>query len=414
MTQSPFKRTLDTPATFPGDLHGCMQQLRGALTELLASVGDDPRKPQELSRRLGLNKNLAWKACKIINSEDVLSSVQHVPGAGGIKILLKAFQDSDAPAASIDAVRAAMEEFADMVRVHVGDRANLQLYVTSWQPEGVHADELGDKRRLAYQGNSAIWGVQARLGFALRLLAPNVEDPQRADMAMIGGLSGFSRLRPTASWPVLQVQVIGADVSSGGQPGVPIDPDYTGEGPPLIRSHCSDPIPSTRTIVEAESTTYEICEGPVGNTAALDLTFGHVLRGNVPIHDEAPGAVGEHYCRVDTPLEAVQFDLLVHRDLPFELPPKLVTYSRLHDKVSFPLSEASRFHLPGITRVQELGSHPPVVASPLLPDYATLVAAGCRAIGHELDAFRGYRVTLSYPPMPVTLVMYHPLGSSKA
>ncbi|MCB9913990.1 MAG: hypothetical protein H6828_02435 [Planctomycetes bacterium] len=400
-------------SSFPVDFERAMQGLRGALTELLAALGEDPRLPQEISRRYGINKNLAWKVCKIINSTDAYSSAQHVPGLGGVKILLRALEKGGAPAEELEAVEAAMSRFERMVQVHVGDRANLDLYVASVQPGGVHSPQLEANRRMAYLGNSATWGVQARLGFTLRLVAPNAQEPERADLASVGGLLGFRRLRPTASWAVLRMQTLSENLEIRNTRHLPIDPGVAEDEPPLVREFCSDPLPSTRSLQEADTTTLELCEGPVGNTAALDVVFGTIDRALVPVSGDGDLSVGEHYCRLETPAETVQFDLLVHRDLPFPLPPKLCTYSLLQGKTLFPLSENRRFHLPGTSDVQELGGSPPVVASPLVPRYGRLVDLACERLGHRLADFRGFRMTLTYPPIPAVFVMHHELGAPR-
>ncbi len=397
-------------ASFPVDYEQAMQGLRGALTELLASLGEDPRLPQEISRRHGINKNLAWKVCKIVNSTDVYACAQHVPGVGGVRILLKAFGKAGAPATALGGVDEAMQGFEGMVRKHVGDRANLDLYLGAIQPDGIHSSQLEVSRRMAFQGASAVWGVQARLHLHLRLVAPNEEDPLRADLGTVGGLLGFRRLRPTASWPVLQDQVLSEDLEVGGSAPIPIDPGGSADGPALVREFCTSPLPETRSVVEGEVTTHELCEGPVGNTASVDCVFGSIERALVPVGSADEVSVGEHYCRVETPVEMVQFDVLIHRDLPFEMPPKLVTYSLLHGELHFPLSGAVRCHLPGTTAVQELGSTPPIIASPHVPRYGRLVELACDRLGRGLEEFRGYRMTLSYPPIPSIFVMYHPLG----
>jgi hypothetical protein len=397
-------------SSFPVDFERAMQGLRGALTELLASLHEDPRAPQELSRRYGINKNLAWKVCKIINSTDAYSSAQHVPGLGGIKILLRSLEKGGAPAEELKAVEAAMSRFDRMIQVHVGDRANLELYVASVQPDGVHSSQLEANRRMAYLGNSAIWGVQARLGFTLRLVAPNEEDHERADLCSIGGLVGFRRLRPTASWPVLQMRTLSENLEIRSDRQVPVDESIQPGEAPLVREFCSTPLPATRSLVEGDLTIHELCEGPVGNTAATDVVFGSIDRALVPVRGDEEESVGEHYCRIDTPIEMVQFDLLVHKDLPFSLPPELCTYSLLQGKLVFPLSRNTRFHLPGTESVQELGGAPPVMASPHIPRYGRLVELACERLGHRLGDFRGFRMTLAYPPVPTVFVMHHQLG----
>jgi hypothetical protein len=397
-------------ASFPSDFEQAMQGLRGALTELLASLGDDPRLPQVLSRRYEINKNLAWKVCKIVNSTDAYATAQHVPGFGGVRILLAAFEKAGAPEGVLEGVEEAMRRFEHMVRVHVGDRANLDLYLGAIQPEGIHSPQLEVSRRMAFQGNSAVWGVQARVDLTLRLIAPHREDPGRADVCSIGGLLGLRRLRPTASWPVMQQQFFTDRVEAGGEAPIPLDPESPPDGPPLVREFCSVPLPETRSFAEGHVTTHEVSEGSVGNTAAVDCIFGTIERALVPVHAAEEDSVGEHYCRVTTPVEIAQFDLLVHRDLPFEMPPKLITYSMLHGELHFPLSRATRSHLPSAGTVQELGHEPPVLASPHIPRYTRLAELACERMGRSLDEFLGYRMTLSSPPIPVVFVMHHPLA----
>ena len=56
--------------SFPKHARAVVRTVRGAFTELLISVGADPSDPQAMSRKFGLNKNLAWKISKIIQADD--------------------------------------------------------------------------------------------------------------------------------------------------------------------------------------------------------------------------------------------------------------------------------------------------------------------------------------------------------
>lgn len=400
-------------STFAVDFERCMQRLRGALTDLLAVGGEDARLPQELSRNCKINKNLAWKVCKIINSTDPYTAAQHVPGSAGIRILLAAFENRGTPAAPLEQVNLAVQAFDQMIRVHVGDRGNLELYIGSIQEGGVYADELEPMRKMAFQGNSVMWGVQARAAFTLKAVSPTAGKPERADLTTVGGLVDFRRLRETASWPLLRQLTLSENVEIGQSKTIALDPDYAGKGAPLVPEFCSKPLPPTRTVIEGDSTIFELCEGPVGNTAALDVTYGSLDRDHVPVRSDTDESVGEHYCRVDTPVELLQFDLLVHRSLPFEMPPKLVTCSTLQGELPFPLSDATRQHLPGISNVQSLGNTLHGFATPHIQGYGQLVTKTCERIGLPLEEFDGYRVTLTYPPLPSILVMYHLLGKAR-
>ncbi len=400
------ERTSPGPG-FAADLQRSMEGLRSAFAGLLESLGDDPRTPQEMSRRHELNKNLTWKVCKIINATDLWPMVQNVPGAAAIRILLEAYQRDGAPAGRLEAVQAAFDAFEEMTRTHAGDRASLQLYVDATRLEGVHSDELEDKRRLAFQGNSAIWGVQARLGMALRVMAANPEQPDALDLVGAAGLLDLRRLRPTASWQVHQRRTLGDDLDPARSRRLPLEPGGSLD-PPLLRSFSTSPAPELRCIEEPDRLTYELPEGPVGNTAAIDLLFGSVSRASVPLHASDGDGVGEHYCQVDTPLEHVQFDLLVHEDLPLGAP-EFVIYSRLHDEFAFPLSRQTRHHLPGVTRVEDLGRAAQALATPHMPRYLELVELACGALELPVESFRKYRVSFTYPPMPTVLCLHHPL-----
>jgi hypothetical protein len=402
---------LESECSFAGHLQAAMHGLRRALSDLLTSMGDDPHLPQEVSRRYNINKNLSWKISRIINSTDSYDLVPHVPGRGGMKILCQAFDAAGVDSARTEAVQRAFEAYNEMIRLHVGDRATLELYVGSRRPGGIHSEQLEDKRRLAYQGNSAIWGVQVRLGVTLRAIVANDDDPEFVDIADVGGFFGFRRLRPTVSWPVLQQRVLADDFQVEREVRVPIDPAHSGDGPPLMPEFCSQPLPETRTILDHGAAIHELCEGPVGMTAAIDVAFGTVSKHVVPVHGDSSDSVGEHYCRIDTPVETVQFDLLVHRDLPFELPPRSLTCSRLHGQPTFPLSRSTRFHLPGTSTVQDLGSTREGISTPLLRDYPRLAESTCEALGQDIEAFHAYRIIVKYPPMPTVMVLVHPLAA---
>src|SRR5215471_18956128 len=130
MSYVPIKARSDAVA-LEEDCREVLQALRGQLIELYSAAGLDPGQPQEVARRLGLNKNLTWKVSKIINAADGLSAIQHVPGAAGMEILLTGLESAGASRRNIDAVHEALERFDQVVERHAGDRAHLDLILDS-------------------------------------------------------------------------------------------------------------------------------------------------------------------------------------------------------------------------------------------------------------------------------------------
>ena len=72
-----------------------------------------------------------------------------------------------------------------MVSRHVGDRPTLEL-VRDSLPDRSH-DRLIVSRKLAFRGNSGIWGVQARTRLNAAFVAPSHDDPEMLDAANVGG-----------------------------------------------------------------------------------------------------------------------------------------------------------------------------------------------------------------------------------
>ena len=151
-----------TPTSQDFDLQcrTCALDLQNALRALYAAVGADPARPQEVSRQFKLNKNLTWKVAKVIQSVDPIEAVPLIPGSEGMEILLCAMEASGPYASPVSAVRSTLAAFEDMVRTHVGDRPTLELLMDGMSRGG---RTLEVSRKLAFRGNSGIWGVQARV-----------------------------------------------------------------------------------------------------------------------------------------------------------------------------------------------------------------------------------------------------------
>jgi hypothetical protein len=56
------------------------------LTQVLAEINIDPARPQTLSRRLKIDKSLAWKISRLITSAEPGIAVDHWPGAAAVEI----------------------------------------------------------------------------------------------------------------------------------------------------------------------------------------------------------------------------------------------------------------------------------------------------------------------------------------
>ncbi len=395
------------PPSFTAEFERTLHGLRASLTEVLAAIGADPGRPFRMAGALGLNKNLAWKVARIVNAPSGYEAVQHVPGPGGIKILLAALAKHGAGERELDELRGALDAFDRMVRVHSGDRATLELMLGSIAPDRVDPQRLESNRKLSFQGNSATWGVQARVRVGVQLIAPSADNPEEVDVGTVAGFLDFRRLRPTA-WPLLMN--IGYSEDDRGEPAHrPLAGDPN--DPPLLRDFCTSPLPEIRTVPRPDGKTYELCEGPVGHTAASNCIFGWLARNVGSAYREGDEyEVAELMVQLNTPVEILVHDFLVHRELPFRGAPELHLYSLMHGPVPFPLWKQEHHRIPCAETLEELGEGPPLMPTPHVPRHRELVQTACAGAGWDLADFRGYRLVMRYPPIPTMPVLSYPLA----
>ncbi len=398
--------SISAPPRFEDHLKQVLQGIRGALTELVASVGADPQSPQDLARRFGLNKNLTWKLTKIINSTGLVSIIQHLPGRPGLSILLRTMAEQGAPKAALQQVSTAMQEFEDMVVMHCGDRATLDLMISSRVRDNVELRETS--RKLAFQGNSAIWGVQSRVRLATHVVGPSGVDRERLDVASIGGVIDHRRLRPAATCPFYRSHIRNDDGSEVRVKPEPLDPTIAGDEVPFLADFCSSPLPKIQAISESDGLLYELCEGPVGNTAAITCILGFVTRAAFSRYRDETNVVGAHLAPITAPSEALVFDLFLHEDLSFEMP-RASIHTRLAGSKDLPLSQCDRDVLPVLESVQELGNGLTVIPTPLIPTYPEMIGKALDRLGWKAQAFRGYRFLMRYPPVLTVAVLRYAL-----
>ncbi len=385
-----------------------MAPLRRALTELVMSAGGDATQPQELARQFGLDKSLAWKISKVVTESDPAVAAPLLPRASGLSIFIRSLRKAGAPPVSVEATERAIEDFNRMVEVHCGDRDTLEMML------GATAASAGRRleahRKLSFRGNSATWGVQARVQLAAQFAAPS-EEPGLLDIAVVAGLIDFRRLRQEVPWSVAAMGAVTDDwAARNGGAVEAIDPAGLGPGgAPLMPEFCSRPLPTLRLGPAGPGLTrFELTEGPVGNTAALTCVTGWRHRHAVPIYRTESDRFGEHFCSLSTPVEVLIHDVFLHRDMAFAIPPTTAVYSRLPSGPVYPQSGRDKGRLP-VEPAIDLGSAPPDVFVTDLPAYPEMVRRVMDRMGWRLDDFHGFRLRLRYPPIPALAVTRYEL-----
>lgn len=390
---------------FEPDCRAALDDLRAALIELYASVGADPASPQDVARRFGINKTLTWNLAKVIASTDAIRTLQNVPGASAFQILLNAVQREGAPAEAVERVRAAARALDLTVERHFGDRATLDLIVDGISP--TRGDHLELSRKLAFRGNSGLWGVQAKVRLMTVFMAPNAADPDRLDMTIVRGYVGLRRLRPDIRWPIFQMRGWGSqDEPMTADRWQALEPSTDGSvGLPLLRRFSTvsaDDVEETR---NAQGLNYVLVPGPVGNVGAVDCFSSDFARSAASKYRTAQDATGEFGATISAPTERLIFDFVVHESLGFALNPEVRAFAGVFMDRPEDQDSEGQLPIPVPQELTQLPGRPPVVATPHVPCYPELVTYVNERMGWNASNFRGCRLEMSYPPMGSTILL---------
>lgn len=399
-------------ARFVQETKVVLQGLRSSLLAVLSAAGADATRPQEMARQFGLNKNLTWKLSRVIRESDALAALAHMPGRPGLRIFLEAMEKSGATAEALDQVKRSIAELDALVRTHSGDRETLEAMVGGIGGASAAARSEA-QRKLAFRGNSATWGVQARVQVSCHFAAPSVSSPDLLDVAIVAGLVDFRRLRADTPWAVATISRVADDFSPQSARGFQaVEPEYQGADlAPLMPEFCGRPMPTVRLGPgqRPQLQRIELVEGPVGNTGATTCIAGWCHRGQVARYRSEEDGYGAHQVVLSTPVELVFHDLYVHRSLAFAHSPKVAMYNQLPSgpMPGNPMDPAATMPLhEGITR---LGAFPPDVVTPELAWYPRMMEHVSGRLGWKLDEFVGFRVRMAYPPIPTRLSLMYQL-----
>lgn len=401
----------------PLEIHArqTISRLRSTFGAILSALPQPAQRPHEVQKSLAIDAKLGWKIVKLVQEDDVFLSAQHLPGKRRLETFFRAAAKRDVPDNLIVRARQAVDEFDELVKIHAGDRASLEMMLLGCSARS-NREAVIAHRKAAFQANSFIWGVQAKVQFGIYIMRPG-SDPSWGDLAGIRGFIGLRRMRPNVPWVIARLRA--ADEEDQELTGIerrPLDPaPPRPDGSPaacLLRAFCSQPLPEIHRLEHSAGFFEEVlAPSDVGNTAAIDCITGDDAIGVIPRHQMEGETVWGGLRMVRTPVETLILDQLVHEDLfggPID--PRLLLFSDLNLARGFPappLSESDRLET-GET-VQYLGKNPTAVYTPGIPRYAELVEYVCRQVDCDPARLDVYRVRIDYPIIPTSIGMEHDL-----
>jgi len=380
-----------------------LQNLRSTLTDLLLSAGVNPSETRASARELGVSKDIFWRVARITLIDDILAISSQIPPRATIERVIEAGITKGAPISIVEKVREAIDKFEEMVQISSSDKTTFNLMLAGFASSTI-TERQENVRKQAFLANSAIWGVQTKVAFKAFFMTPSKSDNTKIDLANISGMIGFKRLRQVA-WPIYQRRIYNDKGSAYSQSHELIENTPTTEGIPLVSEFCSKPIPKISFRSGDTGMFYEIESDLIGNAGLTSIVLGGIARQAASLYRDKNNKKGGLIYELFTPSELVHIDLLVHRDLPYDMPPDVSLFDRLSSPRGYTPGMDERRQLPLSTTVKALGSGLPCCSTLRIPKYSTMLERVINKLGHSPDSFTAYRFILKFPPVPSAIIL---------
>lgn len=370
---------------------------------LLDGAGLGEAKAADVGRVLGLDKSLAWKVARFIRDEDPSRAARHMPGSGGVDIVIKAAGARGVGDDRMEAMREADRALREFVEQHAGDRRSFEaMFAAGGGAGGLEQDV----RRELFRAASAAWGVRARTQFLTLALRPSLTASGAIDFVKVGGFVELERLREDVPWIISRLTMnddSGRDAHHVVREA--LEPSASG-GMALLTRHCSHPVPAVRRFAERGVVYDELAPGSVGRRGAITVVMGERYVGAAS-HVRGPGNEWAVYpLTIRTPVEGLQFDLLLHPDLAHFGPARVAKRGLLEDRPR-PAGGLMTLDTEAAASVR-LGAD---AGSLRVPRYGELLAEAFERAGWgEHAGYRGFRADLDYPLVPSEVTLMCEIG----
>jgi len=387
---------LEARPTSAEQYHSEIEKVGGGLTaslkRVLAELPGAPLRPQELARKLKLNKDLTSRLLRALSEQDPLVAMHLMPGPEPLRRVLRAAARFDVSPDALGAAHRAVAEFETLLRDHLGSRAALDAMIGVSLPDARTRFETFHKQAV-HRSMSCLKGVVARAHVLSAMLFPG-EEPDAVAAVMILGLYGLRRLRPG-----VPVQFYSAVKGAGAHRLYSLGGDPTrAEGASFLLSEFSSCGPYVQQAQDGNNMVYALQADAVGPHCAVDIVTGEIWRGVYhQFQTKDPPRTSGFTADIDIPAESLTFDVRVHRDVWPSVAPQLVLYDTAIRGTANPNDRSRDRDRLDLAEKIDVLDHVAARRISEVSSYPRLIAHACRRIGYAEDAFRCYRCRVKYP-----------------
>ncbi|UYV13407.1 MAG: hypothetical protein NCW75_03770 [Phycisphaera sp.] len=398
------------PVTFQDDAAAVVAEIRDLFAQVIETKCRPGSGLPEICEGFGIHRKLAWQLTKVAYGDDPFFAARYMPTPKGIETWIRSAAEHGIDRDLLDSVREASAKFEHLIETHAGNRTAMDMLLESCVAEP--SEDIDTRwRQRAFEGNSYIWGVQARSMLSCSILAPSKDRRGWMDMAQARSLIDLRRTRPGTRWMIGQAVVFREGSAPDTPDREPLDAEtarITG-GVPVLGSFTTNPLPN---LERRETGTGllldELLPGEIGQAGQLTITTGEVVRNLAPAYAIEDGDRALFSTGVSTPAEVLIYDHFVHKDLFGAVERELCVFGELGRP--FTSDEQDRLRVP--EQIQPMGSGLSNVHTPDVPGYAKLLRHAFSKCDWNPTDFALHRVRMAYPPLTTSVMIRHELPAA--
>jgi hypothetical protein len=395
------------PATFQDDTAAVVAEIRDLFAQIIETKCGPRTGLNEICQGFGIHRKLAWQLTKVAYGEDPFSAARYMPTPKGIETWVRSAAERGVDAQLLARVTEGSTRFEALVETHAGSRTAMDMLLESCVAEP--SEDIDTRwRQRSFEGNSYVWGVQARTLLSTAILAPSTTRRGWFDMAQTRGLIDLRRTRPDTRWMISQATVRREGPGPDAPTREPLDPQTTRAtgGVPVLGDFTTDPLPTlVRRHTDDGHVFDELLPGKIGQAGQLTITTGEVIRNVSTAFANEPGDRAHFGIGVGTPAEVMVYDHFVHKELFPGVRRELCVFS----EVGRPFTSDERDRLRVPEQIHAMGAGLANVHTPDVPGYARLLRHVFSACDLNPADFDLYRIRMAYPPLNTSVMIRHEL-----
>jgi hypothetical protein len=386
-------------------------ELRKAIAPVLEAVSGVSPRPTRISRAIGLDKSLASRLVRTVQSSSDLDLMHLVPSPGGLRILANLAARYADPA-SISNLLMVTERFERLLDTVPGGRASIDAQIS----ESSHVALLKREhiaKQASFKSMSFLLGHFCDVVTTTLFLVPS-PNGRRVDGIEIQRRIGLQRMRPSTPLVLMSIW---------GEPGDAIDENaisfdtldgqhgVTNPAAFLLSAYCTQPLPRLDVVREGEMTALVLAGDPSLHTPS-QLTSAMHIRNGWPLEPESRIQSLRGYV-LHTPCRQIVRDVYIAESLyPDATPQVSFLLPGPRPSMRIPREDGSRHYseVDLARSIERRNGGPQTYEIPGVVNHSAVVRHALERTGHGLTPFRGWRLAMTYPVSLVEMVwsLTHP------